>query len=175
MNRYLYISLSVCLIGFLFGCQSKAFQMLLEPQEWENLAVKEGVTCSTPEMIDGDVKTVGYAEGRWININLPTRKTVHRIVIRGTNITDAVLYYQLPGNERWQAFLGVENHNGSVIEMRTSTVLQAIRIFVSGTKNDKRKAPQYSLKYGGITPQKALGKPFAHEIELYGFVSKDDK
>jgi hypothetical protein len=61
--------------------------MLIEPQEWENLAVAEGVRCTAPEMIDGNLKTVGYAKGRWIHLTFPTRKSIHRIVIRGTNIT----------------------------------------------------------------------------------------
>ena len=147
--------------------------MLIEPQEWENLAVAEGVTCNSPEMIDGNLKTVGSVKGRWINVTLPTRKTIHRIVIRGTNITDAVVYQKQQGNKLWQAVLQVENNRGPTIEMRRSIVTQALRIYVSGTTDDKRKAPQYSARYGTVVPHVALGKPFAQEIELYGFVSKE--
>ena len=173
MERYLYMYLLLCTCVIVVGCQSKAFQMLIEPQEWENLAVAEGVTCNSPEMIDGNLKTVGSVKGRWINVTLPTRKTIHRIVIRGTNITDAVVYQKQQGNKLWQAVLQVENNRGPTIEMRRSIVTQALRIYVSGTTDDKRKAPQYSARYGAVVPHVALGKPFAQEIEIYGFVSKD--
>ena len=175
MERYLYILLLICACLTVLGCQSKAFQMLIVPQEWENLAVADGVMCNVPEMIDGNLKTVGSVKGRWINLTLPTRKTIHRIVIRGTNITDAIVYKQLEGDGRWQAILEVQNNRGPAIEMRTTTVAQALRIYVGGTSDDKRKASQYSPLYGGIVPQRALGKPFAQEIEVYGFVSKDKK
>ena len=173
MERYLYMYLLLCTCVTVVGCQSKAFQMLIEPQEWENLAAGEGVTCNSPEMIDGNLKTVGSVKGRWINVTLPTRKTIHRIVIRGTNITDAVVYQKQQGDKLWQAVLQVENNRGPTIEMRRSIVTQALRIYVSGTTDDKRKAPQYSARYGAVVPHVALGKPFAQEIELYGFVSKD--
>ena len=173
MERYLYMFLLMCMCVIVVGCQSKAFQMLIEPQEWENLAAAKGVTCNSPEMIDGNLKTVGSVKGRWINVTLPTRKTIHRIVIRGTNITDAVVYQKQQGNKLWQAVLQVENNRGPTIEMRRSIVTQALRIYVSGTTDDKRKAPQYSARYGAVVPHVALGKPFAQEIEIYGFVSKD--
>lgn len=175
MARYFYIILliSACLI--ILGCQSKAIQMLIEPQEWVNLAVAEGVMCNAPKMIDGNLKTVGYVDGRWIHLTFPTQKTVHRIVIRGTNITDAVVYQQIGGDGLWQAILEVENNRGPAIEMRRSIVAKALRIYVGGTSDDKRIASQYLPQYGAIVPRKALGKPFAKEIEVYGLVSKDKK
>ena len=56
--------------------------------------------------------------------------------------------------------------------MRRSIVTQALHIYVSGTTDDKRKAPQYSARYGAIVPHVALGKPFAQEIEVYGICIK---
>ena len=86
MRRYILIFPVLCAAALFFGCQSKVLQMLIEPQEYYNYAVTEGVTCTSPEMIDGDVKTRGYADGRWIHLNLPTRKAIHRITIRGTRL-----------------------------------------------------------------------------------------
>ena len=83
------------------------------------------------------------------------------------------MYQKQQGDKLWQAVLQVENNRGPVIEMRRSIVTQALRIYVSGTSDDKRKAPQYSVRYGAVVPHVALGKPFAQEIEIYGFVSKD--
>ena len=172
--RFLLLSILLSIIGLL-GCQSKAIQMLIEPQEWENLSVGKGVICSSLEMIDGDLKSVGYASGRRIDITLPTQRTIHRIRIRGTNISNAVVYHQLKGNKRWQALLEIKNNIGPDIEMRLGKVVQALRIFVTGTQDDKRKAPQYSPRYGGILPRRALAKPYIHELELYGLKSKDNK
>ena len=95
MRRYVLIFPVLCTAVLFFGCQSKVLQMLIEPQEFHNYAVTEGVTCSSSEMIDGDVKTKGYAQGRWIHLNFPTRKAIHRITIRGTNITRALIYKKL--------------------------------------------------------------------------------
>ena len=170
--RFLLVSILFSIVGLL-GCQSKAIQMLIEPQEWENLSIGRGVICSSLEMIDGDLKSVGYASGRRIDITLPTQRTIHKIRIRGTNISNAVVYHQLKGNKRWQALLEIKNNVGPDIEMRLGKVVQALRIFVTGTQDDKRKAPQYSPRYGGIIPRRALGKPYIHELELYGLKSKE--
>lgn len=175
MKRYFYIPMVFCICVMAIGCQSKALQMIFEPQEWDNLAVAEGVTCNSPKMIDGNHKTVGYAEGRWINLTLPERKAIHRIIIRGTNITDAVVYQQIQGGRKWQAILEIKNNRGPAIEARMSTVTKALRIYVSATSDDARQPPQFSQKHGGIVARKALGKVYAKEVEVYGFKSKDKK
>ena len=175
MKHYTNILILICACIMISGCQSPALQMIFEPQEWENLAIAEGVTCNSPKMIDGNHKTVGYADGRWINLTLPERKTIHRIIIRGTNITDAVVYQQIQGGRKWQAILEIKNNRGPAIEARMNTVTKALRIFVSATKDDARRPPQFSTKYGGIVSRKAIGKAYAKEVEVYGFKSKDKK
>ncbi len=175
MKRYLYILglIGTCVI--ISGCQSQALQMLIEPQEAVNLALEKGVTCSASEMIDGNLKTRGYADGRWIHLKLPKKKTIHRIVIRGTNITDAIIFQKLDHTERSQAVAQVQNNRSSVIGLRTTIVTDALHIYVGGTSEDKRKAAEYSPRYGIIVPEKELGKPYAYEVEIYGFVPKDKK
>ena len=175
MRCYLYLLLIICACANISGCQSPAIQMLIEPQEAINLAFEEGVTCSASEMIDGNLKTRGYADGRWIHLKLPKKKTIHRIVLRGTNITDAIIFQRLEHTERSQAVAQVQNNRSSVIELRATIVTDALHIYVGGTSEDKRKAAEYSPRYGIIVPQKELGKPYAYEFEIYGFVSKDKK
>lgn len=175
MKRYLYILGLIATCVIISGCQSKALQMLIEPQEAVNLALEKGVTCSASEMIDGNLKTRGYADGRWIHLKLPKKKTIHRIVIRGTNITDAIIFQKLDHTERSQAVAQVQNNRSSVIGVRTTIVTDALHIYVGGTSEDKRKAAEYSPRYGIIVPQKELGKPYAYEVEIYGFVPKDKK
>lgn len=174
MQRYLSIFITFSAVVLLLGCQSKALQMLIEPQEFYNYAVTEGVTCTSQEMIDGDVETKGYAKGRWIHLNLPTRKAIHRIIIRRTNITRAIIYEKLEGEGRWRGIQQIEYNESPIIDRRVSGVVtSAIRIYISGTTDDEKKASRYDPRRGEIVPQIKLGRAFAHEIEVYGFVSKE--
>lgn len=175
MRCYLYLLLTICACANISGCHSPAIQMLIEPQEAINLAHETSVTCSASEMIDGDLKTRGYADGRWIHLKLPKKKTIHRIVIRGTNITDAIIFKRLEHTERSEAVAQVQNNRSSVIELRSTIVTNSLHIYVAGTSDDKRKTAEYSPRYGIIAPQRELGKPYAYEVEIYGFVSKDKK
>lgn len=174
MRRYLFILPAICAVTVLLGCQSKVLRMIFEPQELYNYAVTEGVTCTSPEMIDGDVKTRGYADGRWIHLNLPTQKAIHRITINGTNIINAMVYEKLEGEGRWRAFMQIQNNESPIIKMRVNGVVtDAIRIYISGTTDDRKKANRYDPRRGVIIPQIALGRAFIHELEVYGLVSKD--
>ncbi len=175
MRRYLFIVPTLCAVAFLSGCQSQVLQMLFEPQEFYNYAVTEGVTCTAPEMIDGDEKTRGYAAGRWIHLNLPTQKAIHRITIRGTNITSFMIYEKLEGEGRWHPIQQVQNNESPVIQMRVSGVVtDAIRIYISGTTDDRKMAGEWDPMRGGVVSKTRLGRAFIHEIEVYGLVSKEE-
>ena len=174
MRRSPFIFTALCAVVLFLGCQSQVLQMLIEPQEFYNYAVTEGVTCTSTDMIDGDVKTKGYAAGRWIHLNLPTQKAIHRITIRGTNITNAIVYEKLEGEGHWRAIQQIQNNESPVIEMRVSGIVtDAIRVYISGTTDDEKKAGQYDPRRGAIVSRIALGRAFVHEIEVYGFVSKE--
>ena len=125
-------------------------------------------------MIDGDVRTKGYADGRWVHLNLPTQKAIHRITIRGTNIINAMVYEKLEGEGRWRAIQQIQNNDSPVIEMRISAVVtDTIRIYISGTTEDKKKAGEFDPRRGAIVAYTVLGKAFIHELEVYGYVSKE--
>ena len=174
MRRYFSISIMFLAIVLLSGCQSKVLRMVFEPQEFYNYAVTDGVTCTAPEMIDGDLKTRGYADGRWIHLNLPTQKAIHRITINGTNIINAMIYEKLEGEGRWRAIMQIQNNESPVIKMRVNAVVtDAIRIYISGTTDDEKKASQYDPRRGAVVPQIKLGRAFIHELEVYGLVSKE--
>ena len=173
MRRYLYILPVFFAVTAFSGCQSKVLEMIFEPQELYNYAVTEGVTCTSPEMIDGDLKTKGYADGRWIHLNLPTQKAIHRIALRGTNIINCMIYEKLEGEGHWRAILQVQNNDSPIIEARVSGIVtDTIRIYISGTTEDKKKAGEWDPRRGGIVAYTVLGKAFIHELEVYGFVSK---
>ena len=175
MRPYLFIFLALCAITVFLGCQSKVLRMIFEPQELYNYSVTEGVTCTSTAMIDGDVQTKGFADGRWIHLNLPTQKAIHRITIRGTNIINCMIYEKLEGEGRWRAIFQVQNNDSPVIEMRVSSgvVTDAIRIYISGTTEDKKKAGEYDPRRGAVVAYTVLGRAFIHELEVYGLVSKE--
>ena len=85
MQRYLSIFITFSAVLLLSGCQSKALQMLIEPQELYNYAVTEGVTCTSPEMIDGDVKTRGYTQ-RTVDSSKLTRQKRRFIGLPSTGL-----------------------------------------------------------------------------------------
>ena len=174
MRCSLFIFPALCAVTLLLGCQSKVLRMVFEPQELYNYAVTEGVTCTSPEMIDGNPLTKGYADGRWIHLYLPTQKAIHRIIIRGTNIINCMVYEKLEGEGRWRAIQQVQNNDSHIIEMRVSGVVtDTIRIYISGTTDDKKKAGEYDPRRGAIVAYTVLGGAFIHELEVYGLVSKE--
>jgi len=173
MNYQLGIQLFV-LSCFITGCTSGLMGALVSAQEWsENYALLEGTTCTASEMIDGNLETVGKAERHWITVTLPTRKPIHRIVLRGTNIEDVIVYESLGSEGEWRRIEQIKNNHKPTIEMRVRTVTHSIRFKVGGTFDDKRLAGQYSYRTDAIrNRQVERGSPLAQEIELYGFTKK---
>jgi hypothetical protein len=171
MERYVY-SFSMWLACLAVGCSS--LSGLTTPQGWsENYALLEGTVCTSLEMIDGDLETVGRSPHR-IFITLPERKSIHRIVIRGTNIEDVIVYAGLgSGDDEWKIVKQIKNNQQPTIDMRVTTVTDKIRLVVGGTFDDVpqpgRYSPQYDAMIGG---QIQRGTPYAQEIELYGLASK---
>ena len=145
-------------------------------QEWsQNYALMEGVTCSAPEMIDGDIKTFGRS-GHQIMINLPERKTIHRLVFRQTNIQDLTLYIDRNNDDEndWMKWAQIDSNRESTFEIRKVSNAQRMRILVGGTSDDQRIAEKFAHSRVGIHRQTVeRGAPFVHEIELYGFEVKE--
>lgn len=169
MKRQFYI---LILSYSIIGCQASMLNSLVTQQEWsENYALLDGVTCTSSLMIDGDLETVGRT-GHWILVTLPTRKPIHRIVIKGTNIEDVIVYEGLGSEGNWRKIKQVKNNKQPTIDIRVRTVTNTIRLRVGGTSEDKRVAGTYDPHYNAITGRLQRGRPFAQEIELYGFADK---
>lgn len=172
MSRQLCILLFV-LSCFITGCTG-FMGALVSAQEWsENYALLDGTTCTSSHMIDGNLETVGKAQRHWITVTLPTRKPIHRIVLRGTNIEDVIVYENLGGEGEWRRIEQIKNNRKSTIDMRVRVVTDSIRFKVGGTFDDKRIAGQYSYRTDAVrNRQIERGSPMAQEIELYGFTEK---
>lgn len=172
------IFLSVIIsVGCTYGLDGRPridWSQLFAQQEWsQNYALMESVTCSSAEMIDGDLKTVG-SSGHQILIELPERKAIHRIVIRQTNIEDLILYAGASKSQGdWRKVVKIKDNRQTTFEIRQAFVTDRIRMRIGGTMDDVRIAPEYVANASGLHKVNVRrGKPFAHEIELYGFKDK---
>jgi len=176
MKRLTFI-ITITLL-YLSGCQAGILSKFFKEQEWsENYALLEGTTCTTPTMIDGDMETVGKSRRHEVIITLPERKAIHRILIRGTNIEDYILYASRGSEGNWKQIDKKKNNNSDTIEIRVSTVTDKLRFRIGGTLDDVRRAKdpyKYQLTGRRDIPVKRAAVS-AREIELYGFSEKDKK
>ncbi len=124
-------------------------------------------------MTDGDLKTFG-SSGHQILIELPERKSIHRIVIHQTNIEDLILYTGASKSQGdWRKVAKIKDNRQTTFEIRQAIVTDRIRMRIDGTMDDVRIAPEYVANASGLYKVNVRrGKPFAHEIELYGFKDK---
>ncbi len=167
-NSHRSLLIICCLLPGLFLFSCKAGQ-LFKAQEWsENYALLDGVTCTSPEMVDGDLNTVGES-GREILITLPERKSIHRIVLRGINFTDFIIYGGRIGEGNWQKLKTVNNNRADNLELRVTTATDRIRFRIGGTSDDQRVAGRITPLTGRVVPQRRWARKRAAEIELYGF------
>lgn len=179
--KCLFYIFTLILSCFVLGC-SGLVSNLTSPQTWStNYATLEGATCTyvlknsqipVPEMIDGDLETVGKSSHRII-VMLPDRRSIHRIVLRGTNIEDVIVYQGLSGlgGEDWRKIKQVKNNRKPTLDLRVSTVTDRIRFQVGGTFDDQPLpgAPQFGVMTGRRVKR---GVTIVQEIELYGFADK---
>ena len=180
---YTFMSILACLAS---GC-SGIVNNLVTPQGWsENYAALDGTTCvyvfknseyPVSEMIDGDLGT-GNKAGHRIIVTLPTRKSIHRVVIRGTNIEDVIVYQGLSGlggQGHWKVVKRLKNNRESTLDLRVRAVTDRIRLQVGGTFDDQR-LPGVPTTRGVMTGRQIKrANTVIHEIELYGLAAKDGK
>jgi hypothetical protein len=175
------IVLMLCLATLLsccIGCESKIVQAVFQEQELsENYALEDGVTCTSPEMIDGDMNTVGKApfpertRGRIVygafpnaevEITLPEKKSIHRIVVYSESLEDfKVLALTGPG-DNWEQLAEIDSNKEKRVEIKVSTTTDKIKIRARGKAS--------SADDGSINTVR-VAEPEIQEIELYGFAS----
>ena len=163
------MAIAVLLIGVALCCLSCKAGQLFKAQEWsQNYTQLEGATCTSYEMIDGNINTVGES-GREILITLPERKSIHRIVLRGINFEDFIVYQGRVGDGNWQKLESVSNNTVTEREIRVTATTERLRFRIGGTFDDERAASKIDTFTGRVTPQRKRAAKRAAEIELYGF------
>ncbi|MCE2414950.1 hypothetical protein J4G07_13200 [Candidatus Poribacteria bacterium] len=173
----------VCVI--LAGCAA-----LFSEQEWsENYALLEGVSATSPQMIDGKLNTIGETTfpagsqgfiganpASQVVITMPEKKIIRRIVIHSDNLSEFDIYADkgsIAVDADWQLIKDVRSvkQNPIKISLLIPFPTDRIRLRVLGTKDDALLSRQERARSGGrgwnIGSRRAVGK--IREIELYGY------
>ncbi len=163
------VFLSGIVLAICAGCST-----LFVPQELsENYALSQGVECSAPKAVDGDLNTV--SNNTRIMISLPEKKSIRRIVIYSPNISNFILYESTGEAGEWKIIESIKANKLSKIDIETHVITDKIRMFVTDTSGT-RFADAGSLRdVDGNTNLFSVqvdAPPQIQEIELYGFVDK---
>ena len=175
-----------CLVSvILAGCAA-----LFSEQEWsENYALMEGVSATSPQMIDGKLNTIGETTfpagsqgfiganpASQVVITMPEKKIIRRIVIHSDNLSEFDIYADkgsIAVDADWQLIKDVRSvkQNPIKISLLIPFPTDRIRLRVLGTKDDALLSRQERARSGGrgwnIGSRRAVGK--IREIELYGY------
>ena len=145
------LSLSIfCLSLIMTGCTT-----LFSEQEWsENYALMDGVNASSPQMIDGDLNTVGLTKairkraaygstwGSVVSIKFPEKKNIRRIVIHSDNIKKLNIYVDKGGSALsetdWRLIKEIKGVKSYpiVIPLLNTFSTDHLRILVTDTTDD---------------------------------------
>jgi hypothetical protein len=182
------VALTLCFISisiYLAGCESAFLQAIFQEQEWsENYALVEGVRCTSPEMIDGDVDTVGktvFPEGVYgrtiygafpsaeVEVTLPEKKSIRKIVIRSEDLNTFDVLASISERGDWKLIKEFEKNTEKEIVIRTSVVTDKIKIRARG--KESFEGTGRSIVHGGVMALRSanITEPEIQEIELYGF------
>ena len=176
MRRIILLLCFVPILVCLIGCESPLVQAVFQEQEWsENYALADGVICTSPEMIDGDINTIGRAafperiSGRTVygafpnaevEITLPEKKSIHKIVIHSENLGSFKVLASDMATQDWKIIEEVDKSDLKDFVIRTSLVTDKIMIRARGLAS--------SAGDGNINTVR-VAEPEIKEIELYGF------
>ena len=138
-----------------------------------NYALAEGVECDAPAAVDGDLDTV--SNNTRIEISLPKRKSIRKIVIYSSNISSFILYESTGKEGEWKVIKSIKGNRLDKVVVNTQVTTDKIRMFVTDTSGSRFADPGSLRDVGGntnifSTQRDAL--PQIQEIQLYGLVDK---
>ncbi len=182
MQKIILVLCLVLILVCLIGCESPLFQAIFQEQEWsENYVLADGVICTSPEMIDGDINTVGRASfpervrGRTsygafpnaeVDITFPEKKSIHKIVIYSENLSSFRIMASVGTGENWREIAEIDKNKEKKIVIKASFVADKIKIRarpLASTGEVVRGA------FGGVSSLTRMSEPEIQEIEIYGF------
>ncbi len=190
------IRLTVLLLALIYLSGVAACSKVISKQEWsENYALMDGVKSTSPEMIDGNLKTLGKTRfpvetqnlygtspASEVVITFPKRRKVSRMVIHSENLkTFDVLADQGGGTGdrvNWKLVGEVKSVKSNPINifLRGTFPTERVRVRVLSTTDDAELRRRHRARTGGGrghgAHRRAPGEIF--EIELYGYKSEED-
>lgn len=175
----------ICFSTIIIGCS-----VLFSQQEWsENYSLLEGTVATSPQMIDGDINTIGetmFPSGTnnlfgsvpasEVIITLPDTKLIRRIVVHADNLKTFDIFVDQGGfvnNANWKLIKEVKNVEASRIEIPvlSSVPTDRIRLRVLSTVEDANLKRKKRIRDRGLRQfaetRRATGK--IREIELFGY------
>ncbi|RKU27165.1 hypothetical protein C6497_12090 [Candidatus Poribacteria bacterium] len=125
-----------CILSMITGCST-----IFTAQEWsENYALMDGAQSTSPEMIDGNLETIGEAsltsEHRVYTLNdraefvrndsivvvsLPAKKNIYRIILHTVNLKEFVVYIdksKVTKGENWHRVTEMQDVRSSIIDLK---------------------------------------------------------
>ena len=175
----------ICFSVIMIGCAA-----LFSEQEWsENYALLEGTSATSPQMIDGNMNTIGESSfpagtdtafgsnpASEVVITLPEKKVIRRIVIHSDNIKTFDIFADKGGiivEQDWKLIKDVKSVKTKpiVIPMLVSFPTNRIRIRVKSTTDDANLKRTQRARTGGFRQfgQNRRAQAKIREIELYGY------
>ena len=184
---YLFLAFSIISS---YGCAT--VPNFIGEQTWsENYALLEGVQANDPAIVDGDVKTIGqsqYAEASSDAVQsshassesvilLPAPQSIHRIVMHSSNV-EAFDIWVADNQGRWGRIKEIKSVEEAVTDVRLNRAVHTagVKIRIRRTSDDAELRQKNTQRVRGWRVYTGHVKAPAKisEIELYGFVSKQD-
>ena len=173
----------ICFSVVMIGCAA-----LFSEQEWsDNYALLEGTSATSPQMIDGNMNTIGESsfpvEATFgsnppseVIITLPEKKVIRRIVIHSDNIKTFDIFADKGGiivEQDWKLIKDVKSVKTNPIEIPVLVPFPTnrIRVRILSTSDDANLKRRQRARTGGrgffFENRRAQAK--IREIELYGY------
>lgn len=184
---HLILGLSIVLFN---GCV--AGPGFIAEQTWsENYSLMEGVQANDPAIVDGDLKTIGqsqYAEASSDTVQsnhassesvilLPAPQSIHRVVMHSSNVK-AFDIWVADNQGRWGRIKEIKGIDQGFTDVRLNRAVRTagIKIRIRRTSDDAELRQKNIQRVRGwrIYTGHVNAPAKIAEIELYGFVSKQD-
>ena len=182
-SALLYLLLVLSVVSF-YGCT--AAPAFIADQTWsENYTLMEGVQANDPAIVDGDLKTIGqsqytvqsYHASSESVIFLPDPQSIHRIVMHSSNV-EAFDIWVTDNQGRWGRIKEIKSVKQEVIDVRLNRAVHTsgVKIWIRRTSDDAELWQKNLQRVRGWRVYRGHVKALAKisEIELYGFISKQD-
>ena len=190
-SQFTFVHLFLAVNIFLFfGCV--AGPGFIAEQTWStNYSLMDGVQANDPAIVDGDLKTIGqsqYAEASSDTVQsnhassesvilLPTPRSIHRVVMHSSNVK-AFDIWVADNQGRWERIKEIKSVSQEVTDVRLNRAVRTtgIKIRIRRTSDDAELRQKNIQRVRGwrIYTGHVNAPAKIAEIELYGFVSKQD-